>query len=354
VTRGLPSPRGLVPLLLGMLALSGECNDTLVRAVGGGIVPIKSSNIRMVKERLEISTQRVKVNYVFLSDAGEDATETLAFPMPEYPAVFGISGSDTVRPLEDFATRVEGSPVASRRVRLAKLGERDITAELRSLGLSEQEIFGGSGACRYGPSAAGSQEFKCHYTPAQKRKLEQLCDGCSGSPGWKISETLYWTQTFPARKPLHVAHEYAAKAGAYFHSRVDAWSVRDELAADRELAGNACIDEGVLASAARVATKGLVKSTDPRDYTSVDINIQSVEYVLGTGKNWKGPIEDFELVIRKDRPEQLVSVCFPGKAVRAGPRQISFRHSDFMPQDRLLVYFVDADWDLQQQRPVVR
>lgn len=338
----------LVATWLAVASAMANANDTLVRAVGGGIVPVKSSDIRMLKERLELSPSRVKVDYIFLNEAGTASSETLAFPMPAYPAYFGISGSDTVQPLEDFVTWVEGARVASRRERRALIGDRDVTTELRTYGLSEHEIFGGAGACRYAEVSKNSFRGQCDYTAAQKRKLEALCEGCSYNPGWTIQETLYWQQVFPAQQPLRVTHEYAAKAGGYYMSGIPRREVRQAMTRDEELANDACLDESVLASAARIAMKGVDKSDDLATLGPIDINIRSVEYVLGTGRNWKGPIADFELVVTKDRPEQLISLCFPGRAVRNGPRQISFKHRDFVPQDRLLVYFIDVGWDFSK------
>lgn len=338
----------LVATSLGLAVATVDANDTLVRAVGGGIVPVKSSSIRMLKERLELSPRRVRVDYVFLNEANTDASEMLAFPMPPYPAYFGISGGDTVQPLEDFVTWVEGVQVAARRERRALVSNRNVTTELRTYGLSEQEIFGGAGGCRYVEVRKNSFEGKCEYTAAQKRKLEALCQGCSSNAAWTIQETLYWQQVFPAQQPLRVTHEYAAKAGANQLSGIPRPEVRQAIAGDDELAQGACLDESLLAAAARIAMKGVDKDDDLAKQGSIDIDIQSVEYVLGTGRNWKGPIADFELVIAKERPEQLISLCFPGKAVRNGPRQISFKHRDFVPQDSVLVYFIDVGRDFSR------
>lgn len=69
------------------------------------------------------------------------------------------------------------------------------------------------------------------------------------------------------------------------------------------------------------------------------VMLNDVEYVLGTGRNWKGPIADFTLRIEKDSPEQFVSLCFPGRAKRVSPTVLEFSHTDFVPQDKLVVYF---------------
>ena len=69
------------------------------------------------------------------------------------------------------------------------------------------------------------------------------------------------------------------------------------------------------------------------------VMLDEVEYILGTGRNWKGPISDFTLDIVKVTPDQIVSLCFPGKATRVDDLTLRFQHKNFVPPDRLLVYF---------------
>jgi len=72
---------------------------------------------------------------------------------------------------------------------------------------------------------------------------------------------------------------------------------------------------------------------------TVRVTLEDVEYILGTGRNWKGPISDFTLDIVKQSPDQVVSLCFPGKVARVDDLTLRFEHKNFVPPDRLLVYF---------------
>ena len=71
----------------------------------------------------------------------------------------------------------------------------------------------------------------------------------------------------------------------------------------------------------------------------MQVSLSDIEYVLGTGRNWAGSIQDFTLRIKKQTPDQLVSLCFPGTPKRIDPLTLEFNHKDFVPQDKLVVYF---------------
>ncbi|WP_083941048.1 DUF4424 family protein [Pseudoduganella violaceinigra] len=53
----------------------------------------------------------------------------------------------------------------------------------------------------------------------------------------------------------------------------------------------------------------------------------------------KGGIGEFTLDIVKDTPQQIVSLCFPGKRERIDPLTLRFRMHDYVPQDRLVLNF---------------
>jgi hypothetical protein len=50
--------------------------------------------------------------------------------------------------------------------------------------------------------------------------------------------------------------------------------------------------------------------TDPSAHVFSPVWPKYTEYVLRTGTQRAGPIKEFELVIRKSSPTQLVSTCF--------------------------------------------
>ena len=71
----------------------------------------------------------------------------------------------------------------------------------------------------------------------------------------------------------------------------------------------------------------------------VVVYCRDVEYIMGTGRNWNGPIGKLVLRIEKESPDQFLAVCFPGSPKKAGPTVVEYTQTDFVPPDRLVVYF---------------
>jgi hypothetical protein len=67
---------------------------------------------------------------------------------------------------------------------------------------------------------------------------------------------------------------------------------------------------------------------------------------LGTGRNWKGPIGEFKPRLKKGIPEEIVSACLPGQPKKLSPTLYEFTERNFVPDDRLVVYFYDVDKDM--------
>ncbi|MFH0822326.1 MAG: DUF4424 family protein, partial [Pseudomonadota bacterium] len=55
------------------------------------------------------------------------------------------------------------------------------------------------------------------------------------------------------------------------------------------------------------------------------------------------PIGRFVLRIKTTPPDEFMSVCFPGKLRMVSPGMYECVHADFVPQDRLIVYFYTVE-----------
>ncbi len=163
-------------------------------------------------------------------------------------------------------------------------------------------------------------------------------------PARRIENAETWRQSFPAGKETVVEHSYAPVSGAEYH-----YLYQDGSTYGRFLhtllfrltlpgkAGEACI-EGKTARAIkdrveRRALSGSIAVVFARD----------VEYLLGTGRNWKGPIGKFILRIEKDSPEDFVALCFPGSPKEITPTVSEYVKTDFVPPDKLVVYFYQVE-----------
>jgi hypothetical protein len=60
----------------------------------------------MQKERLFISTEKVRVEYEFLNDTDQDIVTEVAFPIPEYNFMFDDPGGPVVSTISSFGLKV--------------------------------------------------------------------------------------------------------------------------------------------------------------------------------------------------------------------------------------------------------
>jgi hypothetical protein len=305
-------------------------NDSIGRVGVGGISFEKSEDIRMASEVLEISTQKIRVEYRFVNDADHDIKTTIVFPMPAYEWDSCESPSCiNHKPLRPFSTSVNGKEVPSKLVRRALKGGKDITEQLQKIGLTDTQMFETFAHC---PNEGLNDPFAyCDITPAQSKLLDQI-----GS--WKAQETAYWEYTFPAKQEIIVVHEYQPFVGGSYDIPYQKqfgylFPKQSEISNSE-----ACINEGTWQ-----AIEKHVRLLAEKNKKDVWVRQWDVEYILGTGRNWKGPIEEFTLRIVKDFPAQHVSLCFPGKPKKISNTQFEFTQKNFVPNDKLVVYFYKVD-----------
>jgi hypothetical protein len=315
-------------IFVGILMAPGgtRANDSTAALGVGGIELLKSEHIRILEELLEISAQNVRVKYRFLNESGQDIHTKVAFPLPFYDGIAhsNVSIGDPNAVFATFKVSVNNSPVVTQSERKAELDGRDITDKLRALGLSDKEIF-----------------FEVH--PGEKADLWLRLEPFKLKVGnwWDISQTIFWDMTFPAGKETVVEHEYEPATGAGFAIVGNGENLKRDIAKlwssftgkdDRE--NEDCLDETT-----KRAIENRVKMAASKGAESVEVHYRKVKYILGTGRNWKGPIGEFRLRLVKEKPDQFVSVCFPGKPMKISPTIYEFHQKDFVPQDKLITYF---------------
>lgn len=323
----------IVSIVIGYLILLisafANANDSIARVGAGGISLLKSEDIRMVREVLEISTKAIKVNYLFKNETNKDIQTVVAFPLPPYRWNSGESMTESnVRPLRSFTTQVGGKKVATTIARKAMAKNKDVTSQLREIGLSDSQIFETFAHCL---DDGSENKFElCNVSSAQLGLLEQLGD-------WEIHETAFREQLFPANAEIDVLHEYAPLVGASYDIPYQKGFgyVSDMLV--KSESSEACVDDRT-----RSAIQKRVNSLVEHGARNVWVTLKEVEYILGTGRNWKGAITNFTLILKKDSPEQFISLCFPGKPKRVGHSILKFTQENFIPQDKLIVYFYDV------------
>lgn len=297
-----------------IFASCADANDSTARAGAGGLELLKTENIQMVSEVLEVSTSKVRVTYHFLNTSDHDIKTTVAFPMPAFDS--NPERDDNQRPLDSFQIFVNGEKVSVNKNRVFLINNLDVTDRLRKIGLSDELIFDPRFKCMQ-DYLDSDHNNGCPLATEQFHAIQKLDAKTDGI--WQIQETAYWEQTFPAGKEIEVVHEYKPFVG---------WNP------DGTLPGNATVTDGCLDDRTLKAIKRKIRESD-----SGPVVLEDVEYILGTGRNWRGPIKNFKLVVKKESPDDIVSLCFPGKPVKTSATTIEFSQSNFVPQDKLLVLF---------------
>ncbi len=321
----------LKQLVLSVLLLAvtppAIANDSTARIGVGGLVFLKNDDIRMASEALSVSANRINVRYLFRNETATAIDAVVAFPMPAFRWNMGQSaGEANIGPIDTFTVKVGGRAITTQVEQKALLDKRDITANLREAGLTTTQIF---------RSFGDMMDWRPRLAAEQSKKLDQLGAMIKDRPQWQVVETAYWQQTFPGNSDLAVEHSYAPLKGMSYgyHSADDDFAVKNRLPPqDRD--EPVCLDEG-----SRSAVIKRIAALSKPGSNRVMVMLDEVEYILGTGRNWKGPISDFTLDIVKATPDQIVSLCFPGKATRVDDLTLRFQHKNFVPPDRLLVYF---------------
>ena len=327
------------------VALTAHANDSTARLGAGGLELTRSDQIRMAEEVLEISQTQIRVHYKFFNDSRIDVKTIVAFPMPRYRWNPRESQMDAnIGPLKSFQTWADGVPSSVTTDTKAYLKGKDITSVLRSNGLAGERLTAPLWCSLEMVSA------KVCLSESLNRRVPGVID--DGRPMYEIQETAWWEQTFPKGKTVMVDHTYQPKAGQIYGFFRDAVPDSEWLRPWKPGGGPgtddprvACMHEGGQAAVAARVKRLVALNEGP-----VSVVLNDVEYVLGTGRNWKGPIEKFLLRIKKQSPEQIISLCFPGKARRIDPLTIEFEATNFVPQDSLVVYFFTIETQAQIDR----
>ncbi len=313
-------------IFFALSAALAKADDTAATLGAGGLVPVKSTQIVMESEDLQISIRKITVRYVFRNNGDKDIETIVAFPLPDLAG--GIDYGGPIRiPNEksmnfvDFRVTADGKPVAAKMEARAFLKDRDVTARLRAEGL---------------PVSVLSRDVDAAAKKIPAARLKQLeKEGLlwSDGPGqwvsaWMETVKFYWTQRFPARGTVEIVHTYRPiSGGAYITVDSDG----------AEIAKDYCGGPDDLRRIAQVK-----ESMHPKDSGDIVMNENQVNFILTTANNWAGPIGKFHLTVESDSPQDIVLTCMEGLK-RVGPTRYEMTRTDFHPTSELLLDILQPD-----------
>ncbi|MFO0990905.1 MAG: DUF4424 family protein [Hyphomicrobiales bacterium] len=309
---------GAIAILV-LAAVPAAANDSTAEMGAGGLTMVRNWDVRMEKEDLYISPEKVTVDYIFRNMAKVPKEFLVAFPMPDLePDAYiesdiGIPNYNSDN-LLGFTVTVDGAAIEPKIDMRALSYGVDVTDTVKAAGLP------------LNPLAEATRDA-VKALPAEAR--DQLAakgiifdDGSGAVPSWTLKSSYYWMQSFPPDTPVHVSHSYTPGTGSgfYYPGALDEGGYRDRY----------CVDSGtanVIAKKFKEVGNGLLVE-------------HRVDYILKTGANWATPIGDFRLVVDKLKPDSVVSFCMDG-VKKIGPTQFEVRKTDFVPNADLRILVLD-------------
>ena len=332
--------RTVLLTLMFVVSAAYLCADDGAASIGaGGIVVMKHEpRIVMAKEVLQISTNRVIVDYDFRNDSDEDITTEVAFPIPDYD--FDINRDGSEQGFDDFKLWIDGSPAHFQIEARAFLKDKEYSGLLSDMHV---DIAGfGNGPLMEQVNGrqrvrAVSQDIE-RLTGAERAKLRNLglVDADGGDmPLWHVKKKYHWQQTFPAHKTVHIRHEYTPVLGANNGFGYAFGPKPDKLSAD-ELK-SFCVAE-------RLRSK-LESTPGDRDGGYV-----YVDFILTTANTWKTPIEDFTLIVerphttnnRGETESNYVSFCWDEPIAKMDADHFSAHTTNLIPTKELRIGFISV------------
>jgi uncharacterized protein DUF4424 len=327
------SPIVLALTLMAAAAPAARANDTTAQLATGGLLFVTNDDIEMRSEKLFISAEQVRVTYDFFNKSDKDVTVLVAFPLPE----IRISGQDDniAVPTDDpvntfaFATAIDGNPVKTQVEQRVTAVGIDRTQYLRALGIPLDPHLAATGT-------ALDALPRDKWAELVELGLGEIVEYDNTGGGmkkhlearWGLATTYYWKQTFAARKPTIIQHQYKPSVGGSAQT-----SLGSPTQATQSWYGDYmkkyCIDPAFMTTIQNLRKAS--KSEFGPPYSE-----QRIDYILKTGANWSGPIRNFELVVDKGSPDSLVSFC--GKGIKKiSATQFQMQQTDFSPEGNLSV-----------------
>lgn len=315
--------------LLLMVSLFSYANDTIGTTTAGGITFSRSPSIELLREELTISTDEVKVAYLFQNNSDEPITSEVFFPLPIFKqkganADWNVQQNAKTKkqnlPFLNFSVTANGQNISYSTRTQNLLDGKDITDNLKQLGKPNTKNW------------------------MEKAKQLNFVDE-NGNPRWETQTTFYWTQTFPPHQPIVIEHHYQPAAGMFYLAREKdktAEMVMDNFQKQLSSLFNINLSEMQNGELLKTWTLQQIQNEQNSDQEDPYAFFYNVDYILKTGANWAGPIKNFTLKILKPQNGAVAyNQFFSTKQINKteDKESINLFLKNFTPQKDLNVVF---------------
>lgn len=317
-----------------MLPALAHANDSSAELSVGGLTFTKSDAVAIESEDLAISPTHVVVKYRFLNQSTTPVTLTVGFPLPTIdladPDINYAIPAGGNENFVGFSTEIDGKRVKFQVRQRAVVGDKDITAELKSVGLALL--------------APPAPEHIAALDPAVREKLVGAGivvrvdpDGTPRyQPGWAVRTAFVRRQTFPPGQLVTVTHRYRTSVGLS-QDTVLRKSLRETRGLQQQVKkyiADYCISPDFLKSVDTLAGADKANVNKLRE--------RRIAYVLQTGANWAGPIKSFRLSVNAGGPGRLLAFCSEGE-IRLNGSAVEVLAKDFVPKKDLKILLISKD-----------
>ena len=292
---------------------SARANDSEAAFAGGGLVLVNSTGISMEREHLIISRERIEVRYVFRNITDKPIETRVAFPIPRYDPLWGEAYRDD------------------------ELNDPEVAAQYQNDAFQDPFEF---------KTFVDGSPVTAQTEVTQKGRWRQV--------------TYHWPQTFPPGKLVNVVHRYAPRLGqgiALHRPGLQKIPKPETSKTGRgldRLNVDAIVTEAATRKHDKVAVERDAKMLAERFCVGprlaarmhrVGAVWENLAYVLKTGANWKGPIKQFRVTLKKDHPADRISLCYPGPFRRTSKKTFVFERENFTPTQDLDILFAEhGNW----------
>lgn len=322
-----------------------NADDSTATMALGSVLFTRGTPLRMEKEDLYISPDKVRVRFEFANDTEKDIDTLVAFPLPDidtfrfWDSVIGSVARDSVNFI-DFRVKINGKPVPFETEQRATIEGKDVTALLVSAGAVINPVPGDG----YKMLNTLSSD-RLQYLEKNGLGMNDATDGFA--PRWIVHTKFYWHARFPAHSTTVIEHEYAPITGTTFADFSQYESMEPSLH-DLALEEEFCIGP---ASFRLLKNISIARNKIYKD-TGADLDQHITDYILSTARNWNGPIGQFHLVLDKVEKDNVLSVCWDGDLKQTGPTTFEFIANDFTPRrDIHMVVFESSHGGFRGGRP---
>jgi hypothetical protein len=199
-------------------------NDTAATLGAGGLVPVKSAQIAMESEDLEISVHRITVKYRFRNLTNKDVDTIVEFPLPElnggdvYNEPMNLPNTRDANFVDFQVTTSDGKRIPTQINARAFVDKRDVTERLKTAGVPVTVLLEPLNLALAKVPEAQRQQLV-------KEELLQTADFYPALRGvgehgywadWSMRVAFYWTQHFPANSTVELVQTYRPVVGGSY------------------------------------------------------------------------------------------------------------------------------------------